>query len=413
MKILHINTGQHGGAALCAIRINRALSAEDVDSQMLFAEGKMMPNGVEGAVAQKDRNPWESNTELRKVKNLLVKLPMRWPMDAEKFRYRLNRANTQHCYMHQPLSNYKNISHHPLVKWADVVHLHWVSDFIDYPTFFKEVRKPIVWTLHDQNPATGLLHYETSKQSPLNEQLNRLDILCRCLKRKSVQQAYNLNIVAISKEMAEVCRSSDVLKGFPTTLINNGIEDSLFVPVDQQMARIILGIPANNVVFAFCAQNIGEKRKGLKELIGALERIGRKDITLLCIGGGELPVKTSLNVVKTGTVNSTRLLSALYSSADYFVMPSFQEAFAQTPMEAMACGTPVIAFPCSGTEELISDVSGVRCSDFTVDALVDAIKVAFDKKFDCNCVRNSLISQFQYKIIAQKYIELYTKIIAS
>ena len=79
---LHINTGQHGGAALCAIRINRTFSAEDVDSQMLFAEGKNLPNGVEGAIAQKDINPWESNTELRKVKNLLVKLPMRWPMDG-------------------------------------------------------------------------------------------------------------------------------------------------------------------------------------------------------------------------------------------------------------------------------------------------------------------------------------------
>ena len=41
-----------------------------------------------------------------------------------------------------------------------------------------------------------------------------------------------------------------------------------------------------------------------------------------------------------------RAMSVAYSCADYFVMPSKKEAFAQTPMESMACGVPALVFSC-------------------------------------------------------------------
>jgi hypothetical protein len=45
-----------------------------------------------------------------------------------------------------------NITKHPLVQEADIIHLHWVANFLDYRSFFKQIQKPIVWTLHDLNP---------------------------------------------------------------------------------------------------------------------------------------------------------------------------------------------------------------------------------------------------------------------
>jgi glycosyltransferase involved in cell wall biosynthesis len=58
-----------------------------------------------------------------------------------------------------PFSRYR-IEQHPWVREADVINLHWVSCFLDYARFFATVEKPIVWTLHDQNPYLGGFHYE-------------------------------------------------------------------------------------------------------------------------------------------------------------------------------------------------------------------------------------------------------------
>lgn len=413
MKILHINASQQGGAALCAIRICKALNAQGIESRMLFADGKELPEGIDGAIARPDKNWWDSNILTRIARRVLVDTPL-YPMDKYKMDRKLQKVNSRlpkRLYLHGPFSNYKNIAHHPLVEWADVIHLHWVPDFVDYPTFFKEVKKPIVWTLHDHFPAVGVMHFEKNGKESVPTSLKCLDIFCRDVKHKSLETVNRLNVVAISKQMEIICKKSDILGGFPITLINNGIEEYIYKPVDKLIARKALGIQQNHFVISFCSQTLSDERKGLRELILAIERIGIKNITIVCIGGGDLPIKTSINVIKAGTISNSSIMNLLYSSSDYFAMPSYQEGFAQTPMEAMACGTPVIAFPCSGTEELITNENGIICDDFTVDALESAINQALNTHFDRDKVRDSVVSRFRYDLIAKKYIDLYNSIL--
>jgi glycosyltransferase involved in cell wall biosynthesis len=413
MNILHINTSQSGGAALCAMRINNALNSQGIDSRVLFAWGTSLPENIRGAIAEQDNNPWNTSFILKVLRRILVCSPL-YPYN----KYRIDRqiVKVKHqlgCQqlMHGPLSYFKNISHHPLVEWADIIHLHWVAEFVDYPSFFKNVDKPMVWTLHDHHPAIGILHYESPDVLCVPEKLSEIDRLCRIIKRESLSHVSNLKLVAISMEMAEVCRRSDILKQFPITIINNGVDEQRFKPVDSSLARQALSIPADHIVFAFCAHNMSDERKGLRDLISALELLNLRNISLLCIGGGDIPVKTSVNIIKTGYVKSEQTLSSLYSCADYFVMPSFNEGFAQTPIEAMACGTPVIAYPCSGTEELINDESGIRCDDFSVQSLVEAIHVAMCRNYNRSAIRNRVINNFTHDKIATQYINLYNSIL--
>lgn len=59
------------------------------------------------------------------------------------------------------------------------------------------------------------------------------------------------------------------------------------------------------------------------------------------------------NVTYLGTIKDIDLLSKLYSMADVFVNPTIQETFGKTTAEAMACGTPVVAYNGTATPELV------------------------------------------------------------
>lgn len=414
MKILHISTGQQGGAAWCAMRISRALTAEGIDSRMLFAEGKIMPEGIEGAIASKDRNPWNSNYITRKIKNQLVKMTLSVPpVDSEKLRYQLSKANSQRLYLHQPLSDYRNIAHHPLVEWADIVHLHWVSDFVDYPTFFKEVRKPIVWTLHDHFPAVGVQHY-SSEFYPIPENLKSIDAYCKKIKRESVVQSQRLHIVAISEKMYSVCKASEVLKDFPVTLIHNGVDTSVFRPFDVQESRRGLGLLSDATIFLFSSYGLNDQRKGLDRAIDALEKVQNPNKLLVCIGN--IPFNMSIPdasfpiIVTGGLINQTKI-AKYYSASDYFLQCSYEEAFAQTPLEAMACGVPVISTPCSGAVDLIRPFNGVVCDGFDSESISVGIKKALSMDYDPVAIRQHILDNYQYDKIARQYIALYRSVL--
>ena len=410
MKVLHINTSQTGGAAWCAIRISKALSAEGIESRMLFAEGASLPEGVDGAIALPDNIFWNKNVFLRFIKKVFSLLGI-WFVDVEKTRKMLDKANISHLYLHQPLSYFKNIAHHPLVEWADIIHLHWVSDFVDYSTFFKAVKKPIVWTLHDKYPAMGVMHY-ASKFYPIPNELKRVDAYFRKMKREGVLHAQNLNIVAISELMIDICKKSDVLREFPVMLIHNGVDTNTFQQHDKQTARIKTGVMPDAKVFIFSSYYISDPNKGLDRAIAALERVDVPNKMLVCIGDfseGTLP-QCSFPVIWTGKLNDTMLVSMYYSAADFFLLCSYEETVAQTPLEAMACGTPVISTPCCGAKDLIRPFNGIICSGYDVEAIAAGIREGLLKHFVANEIRKYVVENFKYNIIAKQYIELYNKV---
>lgn len=419
MKILHINSLPDGGAAWCARRINNALVQQGIESRMLFALGTSMPEGIEGSIAQKDKSIWYSNWFTAKLKHLINRIPIY--MDADKLTSILegiNRNLSDSVYAHHPLTQYKNIARYPLIEWADIVHLHWVPDFVDYPTFFKKVNKPIVWTLHDKYPAVGIQHY-CSEFSPLPEQLKEFDSLCRRIKRKGMLNAKDMHIVAISEYMQRLCHDSDVLKGFPCTIIHNGVDTNIFkpLPIQWEIKDQLRSLQDGTVTFMFSAFGIWDKNKGLDRLIEALEKVKYnldKPIALIVVGEcceNENKPIANFPIISTGLIGNQSKLASLYTFADFFVQASFEETFAQTPLEAMACGTPVVSTPCSGASDLIRPFNGVICDGYDSDAIADGIEKALHHEYDSNEIREYIVRNYEYSIIAKQYIELYQHIL--
>lgn len=415
MNVLHINTLQTAGAALCAMRINSALIREGIDSRMLFAQGTDIPEGIRGAIAEEDRDFWHSNRWLLRLKYLLARTLLWRKMDKEKVEMILHRKNNRlekKFYLHGPFTSYTNVAHHPLVEWADVIHLHWVAYFVDYPTFFKEVKKPIVWTLHDIFPAVGALHFE-SEFYPVPESLKGIDSFCRRVKRESVLQANNLNIVAISKHMEGICKKSDVLKGFPVSLIHNGVDTDVFRPSNKMDARTKLGLPEDARIFLFSANSLDDENKGLDRLIKALNLLCLSNIFLVCIGlchSDNSYSEASFPIKVTGYVESTETIAEYYSAADFFLQCSFIESFGQTVIEAMACGTPVISTPCGVSPEIIQSFNGVLCEGFEAESLASGIKKALKRTYNSELIRQYILDNYKFEDIAKQYINLYKSI---
>jgi len=238
-----------------------------------------------------------------------------------------------------------------------------------------------------------------------------LDEELASLKSRAYKEVESLTLVAISSFMKEFFLKNKLLCNFPCTLIHNGLEEARFTLISKDCAREALGLSDNSKVFLFVAQYIHQDIKGLSVLMEALEMLSIPNMILVCVGKYNEPPQASFEIRCEGFVENNRLQSLYYSAADFFMMPSFQEAFAQVPMEAMACGTPVVAFPCSGSHDLINQDNGIVCDDFTVKALVKGIRLVMSRNYDRKTIREDVVKRFSYKKIAQQYVDLYQTLV--
>lgn len=126
-----------------------------------------------------------------------------------------------------------------------------------------------------------------------------------------------------------------------------GVDTNLFTPGRREPDGVF------RVIF------VGQltQRKGLKYLIDAVDRLDLPKKELLLVGP---PVGDVLSVLPSHpwlrVLNSVprARLAQLYRSSDAFVLPSLVEGFAQTPLEAMACGIPVIITPNMGVADIVT-----------------------------------------------------------
>ena len=246
MKVLHINTFQTGGAGLCALRIGKATQNLGVDVKFLVIEGEEHDNVYR---LTRDSSIWDKAAILRKFKNLMIKLHL--GKDVETWKYIVDQLYREHLFS-IPFSEYRSLATHPLVQEADIIHLHWISGFVDYPTFFEKVNKPIVWTIHDQNPGLGGAHYTIWRDS-MNKKMMTIEHYFAQVKKDALRKAHSLNLVAISSQMKLFFENNEILHSYPITLIHNGIDEKLFIPYDKRNVRKKLTLTDYRIVILFNA----------------------------------------------------------------------------------------------------------------------------------------------------------------
>ncbi|MDE2008145.1 MAG: glycosyltransferase, partial [Rhodospirillales bacterium] len=162
-------------------------------------------------------------------------------------------------------------------------------------------------------------------------------------------------LVAVSAALAEAL----IGLGAPAhkvTVLRNGVDTNLFrPPADRAIARAALGLAGPTLI------SVGHliERKGHDLAIAALAEL--PGFSLLIVGEGPERARLVALAERLGLADRVRLLGdrpqaelpALYGAADMLVLASSREGWANVLLEAMACGTPVVASDIWGNPEVV------------------------------------------------------------
>jgi len=311
---------------------------------------------------------------------------------------------------------------------CDLVNLHWIGEFLDYPSFFPAVDKPMVWTLHDMNPFTGGCHYDSGCQRfrdacgacPQLGSSRPHDLSFDIHRRKAEAYASvpsgRMHVVAPSRWLQKQAQASALFADVPVSVIPNGLDTHVFEPRDAEGLRAALGIPGSASVLLFVSDRVGNTRKGFVLLQEAIRGIDpARSVYLVSIGRGQSDDGLD-NHIHLGDVSNDRLMSLVYSMADLFVIPSLEDNLPNTVLESLACGTPVVGFDIGGIPDMVRpgetgqlvkarDVAGMR--EAILQLLQDRPALASMGK-QCRAVA---LAEYDLLLQAERYAKLYASMI--
>ena len=244
---------------------------------------------------------------------------------------------------------------------VDLVHLHWISGFVDFPSFFQACSLPIVWTLHDQFPYLGGFHYQYDLDR--NPEISSLEAECFAIKQTSLRST-KLAVIGNSEWNTNEARNSGM---FPRSTyfqtIYYPLDTVAISPRNKKSSRLVLNLDPQSIYIGFAATDVGNSRKGFSVLIDALNLLSATGLRFSLLTFGRRPSLASTSEWRLpwhhfGFVDDDRLKSIIFSAMTCFVVPSLAEAFGQTAIEAMACETVVIASNVGGLAEAVG-TSGI------------------------------------------------------
>lgn len=408
MKILHIMTTLRGGAGGASLKILRALEGSS-EHRVLYGTGELVMPGA------------------RKVSVHST------PIMAHLARLQFSLARKGVKRKNDPFSptrTYRKIEKLTNdFRWADILQLHWIGGFhFDLHSVLMQVPTdmPVVITMHDMEHVTGGCHYSngcelycaTCQDCP---QLPHL--LGPSLSRSSYQAKAALyerlqpTLVTPSHWLKGVAEKSSLGKkakqvvniGYPHpkpgTLIPRVRAEELLGIQSERQKRILL-----------IAQDLNDPRKGFRLIAKSIKEGRLKDFSVVTAGKTMKGLDDSIQ--ELGFISDSEKMAAAYAAADVFCLSSLEENLAQTGMESLSQGTPVVCFsgtgPCDYTR---TGQTGVVVSERSSAALSDGLRRALsDSQLACrNTIQARFRSQWENEysdeVIRSAYTNLYESIL--
>jgi glycosyltransferase involved in cell wall biosynthesis len=406
MKITHISTGiTGGGAGIAALRLHQHLMKEpDIQSELV----QRFPVDPEFADAN---NIHTAGTG----RSLIIRALKKYNLHAEHFHWvKLNKYPENYEIATFATTSYR-LEQLPIIKDADIIHLHWISEFLNYPTFFKNIKRPIVWTLHDINPFMGMFHFESDRIKNI-ERYGKIDNQVRNIKIKAINKKNNIHIVCLSEWMKKKSEASAAFSNYPHYLIPNGLDFSNYPVIDKTYAKQETGVYNGMKTFIIVGAHLSNIQKGFPMFFDTINKMERSDFQIISVG--QLPenmkIRADINHIHFDKITDISALNILYSAADLTVIPSKEDNLPNVMLESFANSTPVMSFSNGGMAEHVkTGVNGILLSEIKIEALTKGLNDFLNNKytFEEKAIRDYAVNTFSDALQTQKYIQLYKDIL--
>ena len=208
------------------------------------------------------------------------------------------------------------------------------------------------------------------------------------LKKELFTGIPNLTIVTPSKWLAELVKQS-FLNEYPVRVINNGIDLTVFKPTESNF-RKKCGLQNKKIILGVAS--VWSERKGLNDFIKLADLID-SDTRIVLVGVNKKQKKhLPKNIVAIEKTNNEKELAEIYTAADVFFNPTYEDNYPTVNLEAQACGTPVVTYDTGGSGESVPRENIIELGTYGT----------WTSKFNLQLV-NSTCKEAMF----EKYLDLY------
>jgi glycosyltransferase involved in cell wall biosynthesis len=284
-------------------------------------------------------------------------------------------------------------------KHFDLVHGH--GDHCFFPALFRD-RSPLITNIHGVKKA-----YRRRVFGPDSSFVKGPRVLPIFWPEEISAKRSNLTVACSKAERNELI-SNYGIDTRKIQVIYNGVNIDKFKPVDKRTARKLLGLPETCNYAIWVGNN--PSLKGLRLAIDAVKDI--PNLYLLVAGTSGVNFG---NVLFFGMVKDSEKLCALYNAADFLIFPTLYEGFPIVPLEAMACGLPIIISKECPTREIIKDgVEGFvieerKPASYTEKIMTLLADYSQNHETSVNC--RKLAENYNWGNVGKKYLELYSRMV--
>jgi glycosyltransferase involved in cell wall biosynthesis len=402
MNVLHLNTYDiSGGAARASYRLHRGLLTSGVNSQQLV----LQKNSQDPTI--------HVYSEPRIVRRLRA-IADQWPLS---FYPNHPRAFSTHWLPNFVFRKIKTFN-------FDILHIHWINRLLIPEALPQITSKPVVWTLQDMWAITGGCHYTQGcdlftrqcGQCPQLHSSRKNDLSHRVWQRKkNAWHHFQPTIITPSSWLASHVKRSPLLGHYDIKIIPNGLDTHRYRVIPKPIAREILQLPQDKkIILAGGVSLLKEPHKGWDLLCETAQLFkSQAEILWVIFGQQQAPGLEGLPVSCLGSLTDDVALALAYSAADVMVVPSRQEAFGQVATEAMACGTPVVAFAETGVQDIVDhQVNGYLAQPFDPQSLAQGIRWVLRQGAELGeRARQKVEQAFSLPVVVNQHRDLYQSLL--
>lgn len=416
MRVLIVNTSERiGGASIAAGRLVEALKNNGIKAKMLVREKQT----DRLSVIELKRNWWRV-----------------WQFIWERILiWKENRFKKHNLFAVDIANTGTDITTIPEFQAADIIHLHWINQGMLSLNDIRKILqsgKPVVWTMHDMWPCTGICHharecdkyhqgchhcpyiYKGGGKKDLSNQVFK--------KKKEIYQSAPVTFVTCSRWLKERAGQSALLNGHTIVDIPNPISTGLFKPQNSLAARNKMELPTDKKLILFGSVKVTDKRKGIDYFVESCKLLAemhpelKEELGVVVYGKNSEQLKPLIpfQVYALDYISNEKDLVNIYNAVDLYVTPSLEENLPTTIMEAMACGVPCVGFNVGGIPEMIDHlhngyVAEYKSAEDLANGIIWTLSESEYQSLSEEACRKA-VSNYSESIVAKKYIDIYNKI---